>query len=145
MSIDKLKELTDILIEQRLASEAVAESATDGYWDWHIQEDYEYMSPKFWEIMGYDPKTKKYHPSEWQSLIHPDDLPIAIQNFNRHVESKGEHKYTQIVRYKHFQGHWIDILCRGEVIKWNGDEPERMVGIHIYLNPSWVENNARSK
>ena len=34
MSIDKLKQLTDILIEQRLASEAVAESATDGYWEW---------------------------------------------------------------------------------------------------------------
>ena len=37
------------------------DASGDGYWDWHMQDDYEYMSPRFWEIFGYTPEEKKHH------------------------------------------------------------------------------------
>ncbi len=52
----------------------IMDVTSDGYWDWHLLDDYEYMSPRFWDMLGHDPKTKRHHPSEWQKLIDPDDL-----------------------------------------------------------------------
>lgn len=134
MSLDELQSLTNSLNEERDVYIAMAEMATDGYWDWHITSDYEYMSPKFWEILGYDPATKKHHPSEWRKVIHPDDGKIAAGKlFEDHVKSKGQIPYHMKVRYKHGSDKWVWVLCRGQVIKWDGDKPIRMVGTHTFL------------
>jgi PAS domain S-box-containing protein len=106
-------------------------ASSDGYWDWHIQDDYEYMSPRFWEIFGIDYKKKKHKPSEWQDLIHPEDLKIALENFTKHCETKGKHPYLQYARYKHADGSWVTVLCRGKVVEWDSDgNAVRMIGSH---------------
>ncbi len=110
------------------SKEEVLASISEGYWDWKIQEDFEYMSPKFWEILGIDPKTKKHHPGEWQKLIFPDDLKLLNENYDLHVESKGEHVFNQNVRYYHSDGRIIWVKYEGKVIEWDGDKPVRMVG-----------------
>lgn len=107
------------------------ESSYDGYWDWYIQDDYEYMSPRFWEMFGIDPKTKLHKPSEWQDIIFEEDLKVALENFDQHVKSRGKHPYRQEVRYRHVDGSTITVLCRGQVIAWDEEgRPLRMVGTH---------------
>lgn len=114
--------------------ETIIDSSYDGYWDWHIQEDYEYMSPKFWQMFGYKPEEKKHHPSEWQKIIVKESLEEAIKNYQRHVDSKGKHPYLQEVKYYHKDGHIIHVLCRGKVIEWDSEgKPVRMVGTHTDL------------
>lgn len=133
-SLIKLKEMTQRLSDETGVLKSVAEFSTDGFWDWHLQEDYEYMSPRFWEILGYDPSTKKHKPSEWQKIIHPEDLKKALKIFDKHVTSKGVEKYRLVVRYKCGKsGGWIKLICRGKVIKWDGLKPLRMVGTHTLL------------
>ena len=107
------------------------QASYDGYWDWHIQADYEYMSPRFWEILGVDPATKKHSPSEWMDLIFKEDLDIALENFQKHVDSKGEYEYKQIVRYRHANGSTVYVSCAGNVVEWDEDgQPVRMIGTH---------------
>jgi PAS domain S-box-containing protein len=107
------------------------DASNDGYWDWYVKEDYEYMSPRFWEMFGYDPAEKPHSPSAWQDIINQDDLQVALENFNEHVESRGEKPYVQEVRYRHKQGHTVTVLCRGSVVEWAEDgSPIRMVGTH---------------
>jgi len=103
----------------------------DGWWDWHLQENFEYMSPKFWEILGYNHEDKAHSPEEWQSLIFEEDYQIVKNNFDQHVATKGEYPFYQNVRYRHGSGKTIWILCRGKIIEWNGDTPVRMVGTHV--------------
>lgn len=110
--------------------ELILDNISEGYWDWYIADDFEYMSPSFWKMLGVDYKTKKHHPSEWQKLIHPDDLSIAFDNFEKHVQTKGIHPFDQEVRYMHADGEYIWIQCKGRVIEWDGDKPVRMVGSH---------------
>jgi hypothetical protein len=50
----------------------------DGWWDWHLKENYEYMSPQFWERLGYNPEDMGHTPSEWQSLVPKEDLEIVM-------------------------------------------------------------------
>lgn len=111
-------------------NEIILNSITEGYWDWWINDDYEYMSPRFWEMFGYDYRDKKHHPSEWQDLIHPDDAKKALRLFDEHIKSKGLKPYDLEVRYKHKNGEWIWVYCKGKVIEWNGDIAIRMVGSH---------------
>ena len=47
------------------------------------------MSPRFWEIFGYTPEEKKHHPSAWQDMIFQEDLPVVMQKFKEHCDSKG--------------------------------------------------------
>lgn len=116
--------------KEGLLSEFV-NASYDGYWDWYPQKGYEYMSPRFWEIFGVDYKTKKHDPAEWQDLIHPEDLKIALVNFDKHVKSKGKHPYNQEVRYKHAKGHWCTVFCRGKVIEYDDKgQAVRMIGTH---------------
>ena len=121
-------------VEHRDLLQNVLEVLNDGYWDWRIQDDYEYMSPRFWRMFGYDPAEKRHHPSEWQSMIHPEDLPATLDNFERHVATRGKHPYRQDVRYRHRDGHWVTVRCRGRVVEWSPDgKPIRMVGTHTDL------------
>eukprot|EP00977_Amphora_coffeiformis_P018616 scaffold6610_cov163-Amphora_coffeaeformis.AAC.10 len=111
---------------------AILETSFDGFWDYHIQKDYEYMSPRFWSMFGYRPEEKSHHPSAWQDMIHQEDLKVSLEALGAHVRSHGEVPYIQEARYKHKNGTWVWVLCRGRVIEWGEDNatPVRMVGTH---------------
>ena len=109
----------------------VLDHISEGFWVWYIPQDYEYMSPRFWDILGYLPHEKKSHPSEWQKLIHQNDLPVLLENFNRHVQSRGEVPFSMDVRYTHKKGHTIWIKCEGSVTEWDEHfNPLRVIGTH---------------
>jgi PAS domain S-box-containing protein len=106
----------------------------DGWWDWHIQEDYEYMSPRFWELLGYNPEEMPNHPSAWKEKIFIEDLEISIKNFNKHCETHGKYPYKQEVRYRHKDGSTIYVICKGRVIEWDDNgNAIRMVGTHTNI------------
>ncbi|TDF38450.1 PAS domain S-box protein [Alteromonadaceae bacterium M269] len=127
---DEVKEKHRVEIAE-IAHKTHIDGSGDGYWDWHIQDDYEYMSPRFWEILGYLPEEKPHSPSAWQDLIFEDDLNVALDNFNKHINSKGQHPYEQEVRYRHKNGSTVTVLCRGKVIEWDDNgNALRMVGTH---------------
>ena len=128
MSRDELMDLVQNL-ERDLT--AFAEASYDGVWEWFPQDDYEYMSPRFWETFGYDPLTKEPKPSAWRDLIHPDDLKVVLESFDKHVKSRGKEPYQQEVRFRHKDGHWVTVLRRGRVVEWGPQgDPLRMIGTH---------------
>ena len=113
---------------------AIVDHATDGVWDWRIPENVEYMSPRFKAILGYEPHELPDVPEAWMKLIHPDDLKVALANFDAHVRTRGAHPYDQVVRYRHKAGHEVTVLCRGVVTDWGPEgEPLRMIGTHVDL------------
>lgn len=129
--IDALTDLQRKLAESEILREEFLHASYDGYWDWHLKTGYEYMSPRFWEILGYDPGEMRHDPSEWQKIIFQEDLELALENFKKHIETKGEHLYSQVVRYRHKNGSTVTVLCRGKVIDWDKNgEPLRMIGTH---------------
>lgn len=105
----------------------------DGIWYWNLErKDDEWMSPRFWEVMGYDPAEKRHSASEWQGLIFPDDLKVALDNLNRHL-ADANHPYDQVVRYRHRNGSTVWVRCRGVAIRTPVGTPIRMLGAHTDL------------
>ena len=105
-------------------------ASLDGIWYWDLENlEQEWMSPSFWRLFGVDPATKRHLASEWQDIIHPDDLAMALDNFNKHLADP-EHPYDQIVRYRHADGSTVTVRCRGLIIRDDDDKPVRMLGAH---------------
>jgi len=122
------------------------EGSLDGLWYWDIEHpEHEWMDPQFWRLLGFNPDEKEHLASEWQDLINPEDLDIALANFNLHCQDPN-HPYDQIVRYTHKDGSTVWVRCRGIAIRDDDGTPVRMLGIHNDLTAQKrVEEELRQK
>ncbi len=127
------QELYSLLKQDDTIFEFLQVGSLDGvwYWDLETQTD-EWMSPRFWELLGFDPDEKEHHPDEWQHLIFPDDLQVALDNFQKHC-ADANHPYDQVVRYHHKDGSTVWVRCRGVAIRDKNGKPIRMLGAHTDL------------
>lgn len=106
------------------------QSALDGLWFWDLRApENEWMSPGFWALFGYAPEEKPHLASAWQDMIHPDDLKLAQANFAAHLADP-QCPYDQIVRYRHKEGAWVSVRCRGKILRDAAGEPQYMLGAH---------------
>lgn len=123
-------ELYDLINNDNSIFEFIQSGSLDGIWYWDLENsENEWMSPKFWETLGYNPDEKKHESSEWQDIIFQEDLNLATENFNKHCEDP-THPYDQIVRYNHRNGTVVWIRCRGLAIRDENGKAIRMLGAH---------------
>ncbi|NJN59860.1 MAG: PAS domain-containing protein [Leptolyngbyaceae cyanobacterium SL_5_9] len=124
------RELYDLIQSDRSIFEFLHQGSLDGIWYWDITSpEHEWMSPGFWQLLGYDPAQKDHLASEWQDLINPDDLKQALLNFELHCRD-ANYPYDQVVRYRHANGSTIWVRCRGIAIRDQAGKPIRMLGAH---------------
>ena len=127
------RELYDLIQEDSSLFEFLQEGSLDGVWYWDLEEpENEWLSPRFWQLFGYDPSEKKHLASEWQDMINQEDLPIVLSNFSQHCEDPN-HPYDQIVRYRHEDGSMVWVRCRGIAIRDHTGKPVRLLGAHTDL------------
>ena len=124
------RELYDLIKEDSSIFEFLQKASLDGVWYWDLENpENEWMSPQFWETLGHNPQDKKHLASEWQDLIHQDDLHTALENFERHCDDP-DHAYDQVVRYRHKNGSTVWVRFRGMAIRNERGKPIRMLGAH---------------
>jgi PAS domain S-box-containing protein len=110
----------------------ILESTLSGYWDWNLAAGTEYLSPTFKKMFGYEDHELPNAPETWQKLIFAEDLPGVLENFERHVRSRGSEPFYNEVRYRHRNGSAVWVICAGRVIEWAPDgSAVRMVGCHV--------------
>ena len=125
------KELYELINADTNIFEFIQSGSLDGIWYWDLDNpENEWMSPKFWETLGYNPDEKKHLANEWQDIIYQEDLKLAIENLEKHCANPN-HPYDQIVRYKHINGSTIWIRCRGLAIRDKNGTARRMLGAHL--------------
>ncbi|MDG1766095.1 MAG: PAS domain-containing protein, partial [Flavobacteriales bacterium] len=124
------EELYSLIQNDHRIFDFIQNSALDGLWYWDLEngED-EWMNPKFWTTLGYDPAKMPHKAAAWKNIIHEDDLDLATERFLQHREQP-EIPYDLVLRYKHFQGHIVWIRCRGMIIRDDAGKPTRMLGAH---------------
>ena len=71
---------------------------------------------------------------KWQQLVHPDDLKRAESHIGEALKIDGD-KLDIEFRFKHADGHWLWVACRGQVVAWNEHgNPIRMLGLHTDIS-----------
>lgn len=101
--------------------------AEDGLWDWDIEKNDFYFSPRWKEMLGYSFFEIENHPDEWFNRIHPDDYPNVQKDLNRHFSGETSHfRSEHRLLHKNGSYHWV--LARGLVIRNSENVPYRMAG-----------------
>ncbi len=110
------------------------QGSLDGAWYRDIEHpEQEWINNRFWELLGFDPSEKKHLASEWQDLIFPEDLEVAMKNFKLHCADP-DHPYDQVVRFRHKDGSTVWVRCRGIAIRDGSGKPIRMLGTDTDLS-----------
>ncbi|MBT0665673.1 PAS domain S-box protein [Geobacter pelophilus] len=118
--------------QEALASEErlnlVLQSVNDGVWDWDLRTGLAYLSPKYYEIVGYSPGQITPDRQFFLSLIHPDDRPQVNEVIDRHLQRETA-DYRAEFRMIAGDGQDKWVLTRGRVVERDPDgQPLRMLG-----------------
>jgi PAS domain S-box-containing protein len=135
------KELYELIKSDESIFEFFQAGSLDGIWYWDTENiQNEWMSPRFWATLGYDPKEKQHLTSEWQDIINQDDLKETMVQIQQRFENPN-HPYDQVVRYTHKDGSTVWIKCRGLAIRDENGKAVRMLGAHTNVTEVMKSRN----
>jgi PAS domain S-box-containing protein len=113
--------------EQRYA--LAIRGANDGLWEWNLQTEEVYYSPRWKSMLGYGEDEVGSSPEEWRARVHPDDLPRVLADVQRHLSGACP-RYENEHRLRHKDGSYRWVLARGTAIRNATGRPYRMLGLH---------------
>ena len=125
--------LRDVAIrgrESRKLLQTAFEAAQDGLWDYDIPTQTPYFSPRWFEMLGYQPDAFPHTFDTFANLIHPDDRQEALAQITEAAEL-GKRQFNITFRMRADDGSYIWILSRGKNVAFDSDgRGTRMVGVH---------------
>jgi PAS domain S-box-containing protein len=114
--------------EERLR--LVVGAANIGFFERDLLGGKEHYSPE-WKIqIGYGVGELSDDIQEWQSRIHPDDLPVVLARVDACIESKTP-DYESEYRLRHKDGTYRWIIARGRLQFDAYGKAVRLIGCHI--------------
>ena len=70
------KELYELIKKDENIFDFIQKGSLDGLWYWDLENpEHEWMNPRFWTVLGYDPEEMPHKASAWQNIIN-QDLPV---------------------------------------------------------------------
>lgn len=107
------------------------QGANDGLWDWNLDTDEVYYSPRWKSMLGYNEDELVDHIDTWKRLVFDDDRDKVLKATNAYLADKTS-TFEVEMRMHHKEGHCVFILSRGfKVIDNCGQRASRMVGTHV--------------
>jgi PAS domain S-box-containing protein len=104
------------------------DSTQIGIFEWNVPKGHVYYSPGLWGLLGYDHGRMPSTLEVWQSLIHPDDLPL----YRKRTESQLNGIASFIdpeyrVRARAGDWRWVYVRSKSVLAGPNG-RPTRIIG-----------------
>ncbi|MCL4215208.1 MAG: PAS domain S-box protein [Gemmatimonadales bacterium] len=118
------------LLETRERLQRAVEAGRVGLWDWDIQANTVTYSAEWKRQIGYGPDELSDLFSEWESRVHPEDLPALMARLNAYLVGPDE-AYESEFRFRHKDGSYRRILARGSAVRDASGVRIRMYGSHI--------------
>ena len=105
--------------------------ANDGLWDWNLETDEVYYSPRWKSMLGYGENELDNNLETWASLVYPDDKSMALEKAQDYIASRSD-SYEVEMRMHHKDSHKVVVLSRGFLVTRESDnKPIRLVGTHV--------------
>lgn len=109
--------------------ELAVSGSNDGIWDWDLENDNLYLSPRWKEQLGYEDYEIENNFSNFKSMIHEDDLEMVFTEVNKYLQGDIE-KYDLEFRMLHKDKTYRWIRGRGEALRTSDNKVYRMAGSH---------------
>jgi len=114
--------------EERLAM--ATKVADYGFWDWNIDTDQIYFSPRFCTMLGYEPEELPMEVATRDKLIHPDDRERVLPFLEEAAKEGIPYEITYRMRSK--SGEWRWITGKGKLFEKDTEgRPSRIIGTQV--------------
>ena len=87
-------------------------AANDGMWDFDVENNTVYYSPRWRKMLGYDEHDANVTP-DWRRLVHPDDLARVQAMIRDHIAGKTP-MFESVHRMRHVKGDWRWVVSRAQ-------------------------------
>jgi PAS domain S-box-containing protein len=108
------------------------EGANEGHWDWDIEADRLFLSPKMKMLDGQSADAEIGSRAAWMNriVLHPDDSPRYEEALKAHFEGRTP-RFECEYRVRQPNGGWNWLLSRGRCLLGPEGKPFRFVGSAI--------------
>ncbi|MEN6522171.1 MAG: EAL domain-containing protein [Anaerolineaceae bacterium] len=115
------------LVESETRYALAVQGANDGIWDWNLQTNTIYYSPRWKAMLGFNDDEIGDSPDEWFGRIHPEDIEGVNADIKNHLEGHTSH-FANEHRIFHRDGFYRWVLARGNA-NWDSKTgTRRMAG-----------------
>ena len=107
---------------------AIAASVSnDGLWDWNLESNEIYFSPRWKSLLGFGESEIDDSPDEWLKRVHSKDLGRVLGSLSDHLH-RGATQFQSEHRVLHQDGNYRWVQARGVAVRDENDRPIRLVG-----------------
>ena len=132
--IDKSKVEVEKLRRRKEYLDYALTASEEGLWDRDLDTDQGYLSPRYYEMLGYENGEFPGSSVIWETMLHPDDKPKALQDLTDFITNKQKiYKSTYRIRARDNTYRWIQSKAIVTDRKENG-KPLRLVGTHLDIS-----------
>ncbi len=123
-------EITALKANERVLQIAL-ENGRQGLFDWDPDADRIEFSREWYAMLGYPEGSISSHSDNVQRILHPHDRASGRTALIPML--KGARDDFQVEhRFRHRDGHYLNVLSRGRVIERNSDgRAKRVIGTHV--------------
>lgn len=119
--------------------------ANDGLWDWNLETDEVYYSPRWKNMLGYAENDLENTINTWGNLVNPDDKDRVLEKVREYIDGR-KNSFEVEMRMHHKDGHEIFVLSRGFLAtRKSDDKPLRLVGTHVDITERKIAEAFDSK
>ena len=104
-------------------------SANDGLWDFDVENNTVYFSPRWRKMLGYDEHDPDISP-DWRRLVHPDDMARVQALIRDHIAGKTP-MFESVHRMRHCKGDWRWVVSRAKARVDGTGRLRRLVGVEF--------------
>lgn len=127
--ITERKETEEQIRRQQKFLELAFSATQDGVWEWDIESDVYWFSPRWKSMLGYKDYEIPNTLYGAQAVIYPEDV-AEVMGLLKALSSGSIPEYASIFRFFHKDGSIRHILCRAIAEKGEQGKPKRVVGAH---------------
>ena len=121
------KALPSAELERAPAVQVALRASRIGIFDIHLPDGRGYISQECLDVLGYGLGQWEAFRQGWVPLLHPDDVPVFLDN-RRRVFSGETNRFEEEVRRMRADGRYGWVRLVGEVVERNADgAPARLV------------------
>ncbi len=118
-------------------------SANDGLWDFDVENNSVYFSPRWKAMLGYEEQDEHVSP-DWRKLVHPDDMARVQALIRDHIAGKRP-LFESVHRMRHCNGEWRWVVSRAKARVDPTGRLRRLVGVELDITERKLYEDALFK
>jgi len=124
--ISHLKKVQENLRKSEERFELAVAGSKDGIWEWNIENDLAYFSPRCQEMIGEEFDTHISAMEAFVKHVHLDDIADTLNSYKLHLLERKEMHVEYRLKIAVGSYHWF--LVKGQAVWNDAGKPIRMVG-----------------